>query len=294
MKKLIRVNSIDIVYSNTASVLVGALVARECKVKHVWHLHEIIQKPVMFSKMVGLLLNNYSDKIIVVSDEVKKHWALHVNPEKMLTIHNGLNYSDYLAAPAMLKTELGLSEAQVLIGMIGRVNQWKGQSYFLEIIERLAPKYPTARFLFVGNAYPGNEHLDDELNAKISKEPFAGCVYNLGFRTDIPMIMASLDIFVLPSILPDPLPTVVLEAMASARPVVATRHGGALEMVDAPSTGVLIPWDDAVMAESIIAALIDDAGLRTRMGKAGKERVQRDFSLQQYELNIVKVINALG
>jgi glycosyltransferase involved in cell wall biosynthesis len=291
--KIVKQHQIDIVYSNTAGVLIGAFVAKSCKIKHIWHLHEIIERPAIFSKLIGSLINKYSDKVIVVSNEVKKHWAKHIHADKMVTIHNGMDYTAFTSAISSIRDETNVREDEVLIGMIGRVNQWKGQKYFLQIASLLAKQFPNVRFLLAGDAYPGYEYLHQELHDIIKKENLSSKVTDLGFRTDVPNILKGLDIFILPSILPDPLPTIVLESMACGRPVVATAHGGALEMVDAPNTGVLIPWNDAELAVKKFASLINDVITRENMGKAGKERVLNLFTKKQYETNILFTINSI-
>lgn len=295
-KELVRIviqNKIDLIYSNTTGVLIGAFVARKCKIKHIWHVHEIIKNPASFTKLIGMCLNNYSNKVIVVSNEVKKHWASYVDDNKMVTIHNGLDYTSFTIAKSSLREELGLSNKEIVVGMIGRVNLWKGQKYFIKMASLLAKKYPNVRFVMAGDAYPGYEYLYDELKAIIQKEHLEDRVFDLGFRTDIPNILKGLDIFILPSILPDPLPTVVLEAMASAKPVIATEHGGALEMVENNKTGVLIPWDNAEVAVARFEKLIEDATARNEAGSNGRNRVLNYFSKEQYEKNILATINTL-
>jgi glycosyltransferase involved in cell wall biosynthesis len=294
-KKLIEIvkkERIDIVYSNTAVVLVGGFVARNCGVKHVWHIHEITKNALVFN-VVGRLFNWNTDKVIAVSNEVKKHWSKKTKGDKIVTIYNGLDYDIFLNATTSLKEELGIKDNQVTVGMIGRVNAWKGHRYFVEIAALLSKKYPNVRFVMVGDAYPGEEYLQDELKDAVRKSGLEDAVHYLGFRSDVPHVLKGLDIFVLPSILPDPLPTVVLEAMACGRPVVATQHGGALEMVDDQITGILIPWDNPHIAAERFEILISDAIMRKEMGEAGRERVLELFSKNRYEANILNAVQSV-
>lgn len=292
-KKLVEIinqKKIGIVYSNTAGVLVGAFAAKKCNVKHIWHIHEIIEKPALFSLIIGTVINNYSDKVMVVSEEVKKHWCKHIGVNKILTIHNGLDYSEYSIGKSSIREELNIQPNEILIGMVGRVNAWKGQKYFLELATGLAKQFNNIKFLMAGDAYPGYEYLQDELKEIIINSGLQHTVLNLGFRTDIPNILKGLDIFILPSILPDPLPTVVLEAMASHKPVVATEHGGALEMVDNMNTGILIPWNNAETAIKRFSYLIADSQAREKMGNNANKRVHQFFSKELYEKSILDVL----
>ena len=289
---LVSNHNIDLIYSNTTSVLVGCYVANKTKLPHVWHIHEIIRNPKFFTKFISWHLNQFSDEIIVVSEEVRKHWNQYVKNDKITTIYNGLNYSDYLNSIPGLREELGISNDQVIIGMIGRVNLWKGQSYFLKIASEIYKTHKNVAFVMVGDAYPGYEYLYDNIKKYIKTNNLQEVVYDLGYRKDIPYLLASFDLFVLPSIQPDPLPTVVLEAMASSKPVIATAHGGALEMVLENETGMHIPWDDAFKAVDKFKRLIDDQEHRELMGNKGRERVLNYFSESEYEKNIISLIKS--
>ncbi|MFC4210400.1 glycosyltransferase family 4 protein [Pedobacter lithocola] len=287
---IINQKKIGTVYSNTAGVLVGAFAAKKCNIKHIWHIHEIIEKPALFSLIIGKVINNYSDKVLVVSEEVKKHWSKHIDANKILTIHNGLDYSEYSIVQSSIRKELNIQPHEILIGMVGRVNAWKGQKYFVELATILTKQFNNVKFLMAGDAYPGYEFLQAELNNIIANSGLKHKVLNLGFRNDIPNILNGLDIFVLPSILPDPLPTVVLEAMASHKPVIATAHGGALEMVDNMNTGFLIPWNNAEDAAKCFSYLITDAPTRIKMGNNASKRVHELFSKERYEISILDAL----
>lgn len=294
LKELVNKKKIDVVYSNTSAVLIGAILSKKCNLKHVWHIHEIIPKPIWFSRFIGFMLNKYSDNVIVVSDAVKDHWIHFVNDKsKLQTIYNGIDYEPYLNSQSTLREELKISEDSLLIGMIGRVHFWKGQNYFIELASLIHKSIPTARFVMVGDAFPGYEHLHDELDKQKESLHLNEVIYDLGFRNDIPQILCGLDVFVSPSILPDPLPTVILEAMASSKPIIATNHGGAKEMVLNEITGVLIPWDNKELAFDLIKDLIQDKKSLSEMGLRGQERVLEFFSLNSYKANILKLFNSL-
>jgi glycosyltransferase involved in cell wall biosynthesis len=207
------------------------------------------------------------------------------------TVYNGIDADKFgIAQSGKLRSELALSQDHIIIGMIGRVHYWKGQEYFVKLASQIHKRYPSARFVMVGDAFPGYEHLYGRIHALISALELEGVVIDLGFRSDVPDLLVDFDIFVLPSTAPDPLPTVVLEAMATSKPVVATAHGGSVEMVVDGITGFLIPWDDEDKAFSIIEPMVRDKELRTRFGSAGRERVVRTFALSRYHAEIVEIV----
>ncbi len=279
------------IYSNTAAVWVGALLARKRKYTHIWHLHEIIGRPEWFSAMMGKLVQNGSDEVIAVSGAVKAHWEKYISGNKLHLVYNGIDYNAYLYETKNLREELGIPKEACVIGMVGRVNSWKGQEYFLQISEELNKKFLDLHFLLVGDAFPGEECLFDGLEQKILEKTFKDKIHNLGFRQNISQVLATMDIFILPSILPDPFPTVVLEAMAAAKPVFATAHGGALEMIEEGRTGYHIPWDNASAAAEKVEKLIENKNQIENIGLNARRSVLENFSLPAYGNKIIKIFS---
>lgn len=289
IKRLIREREIETVYSNTTAVLAGAFAARAMGVKHIWHIHEIIESPKWLSRLLGMLVNRYSHTVIVVSAAVKQHWGQYVKAEKLQLVHNGINYSPYLQPSGKLRRELGVTDDTVVIGMVARVHYWKGQSYFLQIASLLQQQFPHLHFVMIGDAFPGYEYLYEQLSAIITQENLHEKTSDLGYRTDVAELLQGFDILVLPSILPDPFPTVILEAMAAGKPVVATQQGGALEMVENGHTGLWIPVNEARLAAAAMEPLVTDPGLRKLMGEKGRQKVLTQFSLEAFENKLINV-----
>lgn len=289
LEKLMSEERITHIYSNTSAVLVGAFLIRKKDVRHIWHLHEILLSPGWFVWVMGKIINRNADKVVVVSLAVWDNWKGKVEESKLVLVHNGIDYQPYLKTKTDVRNEIPNIGQKILIGMIGRINPWKGQGYFLDIARLLVSQHDNVHFVIVGDAYPGTEHLVDEMKEKIQKTGLQDQVSYLGFRKDIPEILKALDIFVLPSILPDPFPTVILEAMASGKPVVATAQGGANEMILEGETGLLISWDDAESASASISALVKNEVLRKEMGKNGRSRVLEKFSPEAFQRNFIRL-----
>ena len=290
LKQLCKKIKADLIYSNTTGVLIGAYLANNTGLKHIWHVHEIIENPAYFTKIISWHLNKFADQVVVVSNEVRKHWIKFVNKEKIKVVYNGLKHPELSFTGYDLKKELKLNEGVILVGMIGRVNLWKGQKYFLNMAKLITEKNKDVRFVMVGDAYEGYEYLYQEIENHIKSLNLQNHVYNLGYRTDIQQILEGFDLFILPSIEPDPLPTVVLEAMGAGKAVVATAHGGALEMVEEGETGILIPWDNPKNAVDSFSHLLDNKKLRELMGNQGRQRALNFFSIDRYQKDIIEII----
>ena len=310
-------HQIDTIYSNTAAVLVGGYLAKKKKLQHIWHLHEIIEKPVFLHAFLASRLRNWADKIIVVSKAVEAHWKDSVTQNKMFQVYNGLpaissnDTPNISSNPARsLRTKLLIPKEAIVIGMAARIHFWKGQTYFIDIaralLQNAKQQTPTSAaplyFIIAGDPFPGYEHLQVEMEKAIVDNELSDRVFYVGLVNDMATFYQSINVLVLPSQQPDPLPTVVLEAMQYALPVVATAQGGALEMVIGElteaekvlsnnlhdATGLFIPLNDALLAANKIESILTPQKLQA-LGEAGKKRVEQYFSAASFEKNMISV-----
>lgn len=286
LSQLHREFKFDLVYSNTLAVVVGAQWAKSHNLPHIWHIHEILLGPTPLLGLLRRLLDRTTPAPIVVSNAVKNHWEKKLKVSKPAVIHNGIPYAEFLEKPGIRPQQLGIADDHLIITMVGRINPGKGQLFFLEMAKRIVSSYPHCHFLLVGDPYPGYENLEVEMKHFIIENRLENCVTHLGFREDIGAILKTTDVFVLPSILPDSFPTVILEAMAAECPIVATQSGGASEMVVNGETGYLIPIYDLDKAVNALISLILDQELRVKFGSAGRNRVLKEFSLESFRENI--------
>lgn len=288
LKTIIQSQQIDTIYSNTAAVLIGGFVARRYGLKHIWHIHEIIEKPAFLHRFLAWRFRATADQLIVVSKAVEQHWQHALPNNKIIQIYNGIEPIQVSSSPDF-KTTLNIPSNALVIGMAARIHYWKGQNYFVEIARALLSNAnPPLYFLIAGDPFPGYEYLLDALRSQLNDPIFKGRVFYVGLVKEMDVFYRSIDLLVLPSQLPDPLPTVILEAMQYGIPVVATAQGGALEMVKENETGIFIPLDNAILAAEKILAILP-ASIRHQMGAAGKERVANNFSQTAFEKNILTV-----
>jgi len=288
--KLCKAHQIDLIYSNTTGVIVGVFVASKLGIKHLWHIHEIIEKPYLLFRLLSRLINTKNNQAIAVSEAVKKHWTKFVPQNKIEVIYNGVDYWLFENTTSHLRETLNISPTTILIGMMGRVHFWKGQDYFVNIAGQIFKKHKNVHFLIVGDAFAGYEYLHDTINQLIEQHGLQGRVTQLPYRSDITNIYGALDIFMLPSLLPDPAPAVVTEAMAASVPVVATHQGGAIEMLENNVSGLFIPINNAIEAANIMEPLITSAAARKNMGEQAKKRIQEKFSRKHFNEQIVACI----
>ena len=211
-------------------------------------------------------------------------------PHKIDVLYNGVDYWLFENTASDLRQSLNISPDTILIGMMGRVHFWKGQDYFVNIAGEIFKTHKNVHFLIVGDAFAGYEYLHDNINELIEKQELQGHVTQLPYRSDITNIYGALDVFILPSLLPDPAPAVVTEAMAAGLAVVATEQGGAIEMMENTVSGLLIPINDAPLAAAIIEPLLTNETYRKNMGAEAKKRMQEKFSRTQFNEQIMACI----
>lgn len=297
LSRQIRDRRIDVVHSNTTAVFAGVLAARLCGVRHVWHVHEITTRPLWFARCVAWAVALLTDRAVFVSRASLDHMCT-LSPSlrpKAMVIHNGIDVQRVEGRrQGVIRGELGWSEANPIVGMIGRINWWKGQGKLAECAAGLRRTHPQLRYLMVGGTFDGDDRPRELLMEQIREKDLQAIVAVLDFRSDVGSVLADIDVFVLPSTEPDPFPTVVLEAMAAGKVVVGFRHGGVCEMVEEGRTGLLCKPCSTQEMQAAIRHLADNPSEAMTMGQAGLERLQRMFTRGAYVESFSRLYETLA
>ena len=294
--KLIENENIDIVHANTIAVLEGIYIAKKLKKPLVWHIHETLKKPRIVYKVTSYLVGKYSTKIICVSNSVKDNLLKSkcVSKDKIEVIYNGVDQDRF--NPSInsndLRKELNIPSNSFILGMIGRVNAIKGQSEFVKIVENLNKKYDVYGII-VGDAINDQKWREEELRKEIELSACKDKLLYLGYRSDNNILHSLFDVYVLPSVAPDSLPTVVLEAMATKKVAVGYKCGGISEMVVDKKTGYLEDIGNNIQLSSDIENLINNKELYNSMSNLGYDRLTKYFSLSSFNKNIDNLYNKL-
>jgi glycosyltransferase involved in cell wall biosynthesis len=198
-------------------------------------------------------------------------------PERVCIIHNSIDPHGYRTEPPSLqrRRSLGLqdiAEQEKWVGVLARLRPEKGHRTFLRAAARVYAAFPQARFVLMGD---GPEQA--ALKSLARELGIAGRVVFAGDCRNVSDWLCALDLVVLPSN-EESLPNAVLEAMAAARAVVATRVGGTPELIEEGVNGYLVPAADPEAMAARILELLENDALRLRMGHAGRARVERDFT----------------
>jgi len=224
------------------------------------------------------------DVIIAVSQGIKK--VLEdggIDPGLIKVIPDGIDYSPFeeAASSQYLRRELNFEPDDFLVGIVAHLADHKGHKYLIKATEILKEKAPRIKVIIVGEG-----PLRMELDKLVKRTHVEEMVFFLGFREDIPNILASLDLFVLSSYL-EGMGSSILDAMASRLPVVATRTGGIPEVVVNGETGLLVPpMSPAALAKAILR-VYENRELGDRLGQKGYEVVHQKFSAEAMATKVI-------
>jgi glycosyltransferase involved in cell wall biosynthesis len=215
---------------------------------------------------------------VLANSDAVRDWLVAdgYRSDKVRVIRNGIVPAKPMALSVQpsLRGELGLAANAPLIGVVCRLSPVKAVHDVLYAAVKVFAQHPSARFVIIGD---GQERA--ALSALVSQLGISDRVIFAGFRTDIAQLLPQLTISVLAS-LTEGLSNTILESMAASVPVVATRVGGNAEIVEDGVTGLLVPVSDPVSLGEAICRLLANPQLAIRMGIAGKERIARQFSIE--------------
>jgi glycosyltransferase involved in cell wall biosynthesis len=285
IKRIASEKNIDIIHTNTTAVLEGIYIKKKLKIPQVWHIHEIILRPKVIHKFISFLVAKYADEVVTVSQAVREHLkSTGYFKKDIKVIYNGVDNNIFNPnnEKEYIKKEFNIPDDSIIVGMIGRVNAWKGQADFLKAMDIVLKKNSHVYAMMVGGVFEGEEWRKDELEKQIKTMENKDRVIFSDYRSDSKNIHSLYDIFVLPSTNPDPLPTVVLEAMASGTPIVGYRHGGVCEMVKENYNGFLSKVGDINELAAKIEYLVNDESKRKEFQNNSLNRQKLNFSLENY------------
>lgn len=221
---------------------------------------------------------------IPVSDAVRDHLLQSgFRTERIEMIYDGIDPSAMaIRVPVeRVKEKLGIPPGSRLIGIVGNLRPWKGQKYFVEAFMSLARDHSDLHGLVVGGWSEEDRGYQAGLADIVNKAGLSERLIFLGFRKDVPELLSAMDVFVHASIKPEPFGMVLLEAMASRVPVIATNMGGAVEILDSGRCGILVPPRDAGAISDACGKYFDDEVFRTETVERAFERLEMAFRIQR-------------
>jgi glycosyltransferase involved in cell wall biosynthesis len=285
IRNIIRHKEINLVHSQGARAdFFSRLSGRRARVPHIV---STIQMPVegfevgFLRKMIYRLMDQFSeryvDRFIVVSESLRKTLTegRGISDERVARIYNGIELDQFHPdlKRSNLRKQLGISAEDPVIGAIGRLVWQKGFEYLIEAMSGILQDISQTKLLLVGEG-----PLRHELEGLARELDVDTRVIFTGFRSDIQDLLSMIDILAVPSLL-EGFPMITLEAMAMAKPIVATQIEGIVEQISDSDEGILVPPRDTEALASAILRLIKDRELGNRLGVAARRKIERYFSI---------------
>ena len=183
---------------------------------------------------------------------------------------------------ANFRSSHGISEDDILVCCVGRINSWKGQEFLAKAFASIQSELPdTVKLLFVGDTYPGSEIYQRQLDDQVGLLGIRHRTVQIGFVTDVRSVYEAIDILVVPSVVPEPFCLVVVEGMAYNCPIIAANHGGPSEILQDQVTGLLYVPDDVRGLAQRIKQLVYDDGFRQQLGNNARKFIDTAFSINE-------------
>ncbi|HUE71275.1 MAG TPA: glycosyltransferase [Pirellulaceae bacterium] len=282
---LLRQERPDIVHTHTAKAgfvgRIAAWLAGAPLIVHTYHGHVLhgyySPTKTRLLRVMERALGMLSDRIVAVSDEIKADLVRYgvAKADKISVIPLGFDLSPFLSSAVLrgkFRAELGCDETTRLVGIVGRIFPIKNHRLFLDGARRIIAREPDCRFVVVGDGA-----LRRQTEEYASHLGIADRVIFTGWRRDLPRIYADLDALVVSSD-NEGTPVAAIEAMAAAKPVVATRVGGLPDLIVDGKTGLLIPPRDPEALASSVLQVLQEKERARRIGLAAQLFVRERFA----------------
>lgn len=292
--KYIKSEKFDIVHLHTpVAGILGRIAAKMAGVPvviytaHGFYFHDnmpFFKKNlfVLFEKIGGYL----SDYIFTQSTE-DYHTAIQkriTDKSRIIVIGNGVDIERFKINRVgsadelkQIRDELKIDESDVVVGIIGRVVREKGYLEWIQAAKTINEKYTNVKFLAIGDTLESDrDGIKSELDKFIEQNNLKDRIIFTGARSDIPKLLAIIDIFTLPSYR-EGMPRSLIEAMSMEKPAVATDIRGCREEVENGITGFLVPVNDYITLADKIIYLIENPDIRVKMGVYARKKVECEF-----------------
>jgi len=284
IKKIINNHDIDLVYTNTSTIVSPTFAANLSKIPSIFHIHEIPYGSEFYTKFLVKIFNLFSKKIIAVSNCTRDFWiqkgVLH---KKIQVINNGFDFD--------FSSSKNNNEKKIIFTNISRLIPYKGHLFLIELFNEIIKKRNDIILQIVGDTLPFYYNYFKSLNSKIKECKIEENVIFLGYRNNVKSILDRSHFFIHTPISPDPLPTVIFEAIQSKTPVICTDKGGAREILNDFSNGLLIDYNDVKKSARLILNYIDDLDRQKKNVNNSINFVLENFNYEIFSQKIKSLIS---
>ncbi|NEZ60023.1 glycosyltransferase [Adonisia turfae] len=294
----------DVIYANTQKALVvGALASILSGRPFVYHLHDIVS-PDHFSSVNRRIIITLANRAAFVIANSHASCEAFIQAggraDRVHVVYNGFRLEDYADCSSQQEFSKGEMVSELsdltegispfLVGHFSRLSPWKGQHVLIEALQH-CPENVVA--VFIGDALFGEQDYVQQLHQQIQGLNLEHRIKFLGFRSDIPQLMAACDLVTHTPTAPEPFGRVIVEAMLCGTPVVAAAAGGAVELIDHGQTGWLTPPGDAEKLADIISTCQDQSSQAKALAQKAQAQAGQRFNLETTNDQISQLLSEM-
>lgn len=276
LARIARAVRADLIHTNSLkSDLYGGLAGRLAGIPVLWHVRDRIDAQYLPPQVASLFrrLSRVLPHAIIANSESTLKTLRPRCRQPAAAVYSGVTELPPLTARR--------PSAPPTISLVGRLASWKGQHIFIQAAALVLAEFPNTRFQIIGAPLFGEDAYAQTLHQTVADLGLTQKILFLGFRDDVPALLADTDIVAHASTLGEPFGQVVVQGMAVGKPVVATDGGSLREIVVPGETGLLVPMGDAAAMAQAFRELLVNPALARKMGEAGRRRVRERFTMTQ-------------
>ena len=283
IRSFILKNKIDLVYTNTSTLISPTIASKLSGIPSIFHIHEIPVSSKLYTRFLVAFFNIFSSKVITVSNAVSNYWIYNgVSKEKIIRIYNGFNFN--------FSIEKNLSKSQIVFTNISRIIPYKGHLFLIELFNEIS-KFKNDWILnIIGDTLPEYGFYYNKLRNKVSQYNLEKNIRFIGFKQNVKEYLEKSNFLIHCPVTPDPLPTVIFEAVESDTPVIFTNQGGAYEILDSGKNGLIINQNSVKKSAQIILDFLEDNTKQEKYINNAKIFVKDNFQLSSFNNNLKKLI----
>lgn len=294
LRELLTQKNIDLVFSWMSKAhLYGGWAALWAGIPSLWYQLDIPAPTDMLTRLITAVP---ARKVLACSNQAAEAQRRLWPQRTVKTVYPGVDLSDFapssLPSPSNARKQVGLPPDAPVVGIVGRLQRWKGIHVFVDAFSQVLQTHPETYAVIVGGEHKLEPGYADYVENRIDKLGLQDNVTLAGYQSNVPLWMQAMDVVVHTSA-QEPFGIVVIEAMALGKPVVAGDSGGPQEIITEGKNGLLASYGDDEGLARQIRRFLDDPDFASAAGTAARERAE-DFRLEQYAGRLVQTLSEVA
>ncbi len=272
---------------SAVSLFYGGLAARKAGIPCLWYVQDRVSERFLgiYKSVFGVMAAAVPTRIAAIGPEIIRQLPRGLQ-SRARVVYNAVDSAKF--RPGIhgdrVRRELGIPPGAFVVGNAARLTPWKGQHHLINAFAQVTAQVPDAYLLLIGGSLFGDGDYEARLRRQVAALNLRERVIFAGHRQDMNAALSAMDVFAYAAVEKDICPLSLLEAMSTGLPIAAFDIEGVCEAATGEREALLVRTGDSAALAQALLRLSRDPDLRSRLGVAARERVQRQFSLDQYVL----------